>query len=151
MKQEKRQSIKLELQREQKEKITNSFAELLAISKLLHKECPWDAQQTIDSFHQHIVGEALEVKKAAEAKDYEELKEELGDVFWNVLFMTNIAEQNGLFTLHDVLETSKEKMIRRHPHVFGNESKDMDSIHKKWEEIKAQERFEKEKKRFATQ
>lgn len=147
MRQETKQSINIELPKDQKDKITTSFVELLAISKLLHKECPWDAQQTIDSFHQHIVGEALEVKKAAEAKDYEELKEELGDVFWNVLFMTNIAEQNGLFTLHEVLETSKEKMIRRHPHVFGNESKDMNSIHKKWEEIKAQERVNKEKKK----
>lgn len=130
-----------------KQHVTDSFQELVALSKLLHKECPWDAKQTIESFHQYIVGEALEVQKAAQEKDYDELKEELGDVFWNVMFMANIAEQNGLFTLHDVLTTSKEKMIRRHPHVFGDSSKDMDSIHKKWDEIKAKERVEKENRR----
>lgn len=131
----------------QNKQITSSFEELLATSKNIHKECPWCAKQTIENFHTFIMEEALEVQKAAEAKDYDELKEELGDVFWNLLIMTNIAEQKGLFTLNDVLTTNKKKMIRRHPHVFGNESKDLESIHKKWMEIKAQEKLEKETKR----
>ena len=128
--------------------LQNNFAELVAISKRLRKECAWDAEQTIDSFHKYVVGEAIEVQKAAEVKDYEELKEELGDVFWNVMFMCNIANENNLFDLNDVIITVKEKMIRRHPHVFGNESNDMESIHKKWVEIKAQEKAEKEKRRL---
>ncbi len=121
-----------------------SFSELVEISRRLRKECPWDAEQTLDSFHKYIVEESIEAQKAAEAKDYEELKEELGDVFWNVLFMTNIAKDNGLFDINDVMQNAKEKMIRRHPHVFAGESKDMDAIYKKWEEIKAEERKMKE-------
>lgn len=121
-----------------------SFSELVEISQRLRKECPWDAEQTLDSFHKYIVEESIEAQKAAEAKDYEELKEELGDVFWNVLFMCNIAKDNNLFDVEDVLQSAKEKMIRRHPHVFAGESKDMDAIHKKWVEIKAEERKLKE-------
>lgn len=121
-----------------------NFSELVEISRRLRKECPWDAEQTLDSFHKYIVEESIEAQKAAEAKDYEELKEELGDVFWNVLFMCNIAKEKGLFDINDVLQSAKEKMIRRHPHVFAGESKDMDAIHKKWAEIKAQERKLKE-------
>lgn len=122
------------------EKSKQAFGELLEISRRLRKECPWDAEQTLDSFHKYIVEESIEAQKAAEAKDYEELKEELGDVFWNVLFMTNIAKDNGLFDINDVLQNAKEKMVRRHPHVFAGESKDMKDIYKKWEEIKAEEK-----------
>ena len=128
-----------------------SFGELLQISQRLRKECPWDAEQTLDSFHKYIVEESIEAQKAAEAKDYDELKEELGDVFWNVLFMCNIAKESGLFDVHDVLQNAKEKMIRRHPHVFGDASKDMDAIHKKWAEIKAEERKLKEARKSAQQ
>ncbi len=131
------------------EKTKQSFSELIEISQKLRKECPWDAEQTLDSFHKYIVEESIEAQKAAEAKDYEELKEELGDVFWNVLFMCNIAKENGLFDVHDVLQNAKEKMIRRHPHVFAGESKDMDAIHKKWQEIKAEERKVKEARKAA--
>lgn len=129
------------------EKLKENFGELAAISKRLRKECPWDAKQDLNSFHAYIVEEAIEAQKAAEAKDYENLKEELGDVFWNVMFMTNIAEDKGLFTLNDVIVQVKEKMVRRHPHVFGDASKDMDSIYRKWDEIKAQEKLEKAKRK----
>src|SRR3989338_1312621 len=133
------------------EKTNERFIELVEISQRLRKECPWDAEQTLDSFHKYIVEESIEAQKAAEAKDYDELKEELGDVFWNVLFMCNIAKENGLFDVHDVLQNAKEKMIRRHPHVFAGESKDMDAIYKKWEEIKADERKVKEARKSAQQ
>ncbi len=129
------------------EKLKENFSELAAISKRLRKECPWDAKQNMDTFYKYIVEEAIEAQKAAEAKDYEELKEELGDVFWNVMFMTNIAEDNGLFTLNDVIVQVKEKMIRRHPHVFGDASKDIEEIKKKWEEIKAEEKTSKEERK----
>ncbi len=129
------------------EQLKQNFIELVKISGRLRKECPWDAKQDLDSFHKYIVEEAIEVKKAAEAKDYVELKEELGDVFWNIMFICNIAKDNNLFDLNDVIVEVKEKMIRRHPHVFGNESKDMDSIHKKWEEIKEEENIVKEERK----
>jgi len=129
------------------EKTKKSFEELIKVNQKLRKECPWDKKQTLDSFYNYIVEEAIEAKQAAEKKDYEELKEELGDVFWNVLFMANIAKDNNLFDLNDVIVASKNKMIRRHPHVFGNASKDMESIHKVWQEIKDQEKKEKTKRK----
>lgn len=129
------------------EKLKENFGELAAISKRLRKECPWDAKQDLNSFYKYIVEEAVEAQKAAEAKDYDNLKEELGDVFWNVMFMTNIAQDQGLFDLNDVIVQVKEKMVRRHPHVFGDASKDMESIYRKWEEVKAEERLEKEKRK----
>jgi tetrapyrrole methylase family protein / MazG family protein len=129
------------------EKTKKEFEELININKRLRKECPWDKEQTLESFYNYIVEEAIEVKQAAKSKDYEELKEELGDVFWNVLFMANIAEEKNLFTLHDVIATSKEKMIRRHPHVFGDASKDVAEIEKTWQKIKAEEKKEKEERK----
>jgi uncharacterized protein YabN with tetrapyrrole methylase and pyrophosphatase domain len=128
------------------EELQENFNELVQISQRLRKECPWDAEQTVDSFHKYIVGEAIEAQKAAEAKDYDELKEELGDVFWNVMFMCNIAKDNNLFDLNDIIKSAKEKMVRRHPHVFAGASKDMVEIYKKWDEVKAMEKREKEKK-----
>ncbi len=129
------------------EKIKNTFADLVEISAKLRKECPWDKEQTLESFQKYLVDEAIEAQHAVAKKDYDELKEELGDVLWNVLFMVNIAKEQNLFDVHDVLETAKEKMIRRHPHVFGDASRDIESIHKKWQEIKAEEKAEKEKRK----
>lgn len=129
------------------EQLKNNFSELVTISMRLRKECPWDAEQKLDSFHKYIVEEAIEVEKAARAQDWEELKEELGDVFWNVIFMSNIAKDNNLFDLNDVVATVKEKMIRRHPHVFAGASNDMKDIYKRWEEIKVEEKkMKKERK-----
>lgn len=129
------------------EKTKENFGKLLEISQRLRKECPWDAKQDVDSFYKYIVEEAQEAQKAAETKDYEELKEELGDVFWNVLFMANIAKDQGLFDMNDILVHAQEKMIRRHPHVFGDASKDIEEIKKAWEEIKAEEKEEKKKRK----
>lgn len=130
--------------------VEQSFKALHAVSQRLRKECPWDNQETIASFAKYLKEEADEVLETIEKKDYFELREELGDLLWNILFITNIAEENSLFDLKEVLENTKEKMIRRHPHVYGNASKDMESIHKLWKEIKEQEKQRKEtlKKEF---
>ncbi len=127
------------------EKTKQAFEELIKVSKRLRKECPWDAEQTLETFPRYLVEEAIEADNAAKMKDFEELKEELGDIFWNIMFMANIAEERGLFNIADIMETSRKKMIRRHPHVFGDASKDMDAIHEKWKEIKEKEIKEKER------
>ena len=127
--------------------VDKAFKDLHAVSKTLRQECPWDNRETIESFAQYLKEEADEVLEAIEKKDYFSLKEELGDLLWNILFITNIAEEQGLFNLKEVLENVKEKMIRRHPHVYGNASKDMKSIEKLWKEIKGQEKLLKEKQR----
>ncbi len=123
-----------------------NFDEVMAVAKRLRKECPWDAQQTFDSFHRYILEEAHEFEKAVQEKDKDSVKEELGDVFWNCCVLTTIAESEGLFTMEELLEQIKTKMIRRHPHVYGDSPKTMESIHAVWQEVKAQEKAEKAKK-----
>lgn len=98
-----------------------SFGKLVEIQKKLRVECPWDKSQGFDSLKSTITDEAKEVVEAIEKKDYENLKEELGDLLHNILFISNVAEEKNLFTVKDVLEGIKDKLIRRHPHVFGHE------------------------------
>lgn len=98
-----------------------AFEELVNLNKRLRKECPWDTKQDFNSLKKTIIEEAEEVIKAIEEEDYNNLKEELGDLLHNILFISNVAEEKELFTLKEVLECNKAKLIRRHPHVFGNE------------------------------
>lgn len=99
----------------------DSFEKLVEIQKRLRKECPWDKEQDFDSLKTTIISEADEVVEAIEKKDYENLKEELGDLLHNIIFIANVAEEKDLFKIKDVLEDIKAKLIRRHPHVFGEE------------------------------
>ncbi|MFA6888025.1 MAG: MazG nucleotide pyrophosphohydrolase domain-containing protein [Candidatus Woesearchaeota archaeon] len=127
-----------------------TFDEVIGVAKRLRKECPWDAQQTFDGFHRFILEEAQEFEHAVQHESKEEIKEELGDVFWNCCVLTTIAESEGLFTMDELLETIKTKMIRRHPHVYGTEPKTLESIHQKWQEIKVMEKAEKAKRKNET-
>ena len=122
-----------------------SFDEVMGVAKRLRKECPWDQKQTFESFHRYILEEAQEFEKAVSTKDTHDIKDELGDVFWNCCVLTTIAESEGLFTMNDLLMHIKEKMTRRHPHVYGDAPKTMESIHQKWQEIKTMEKAEKTK------
>ncbi len=83
--------------------------------------CAWDREQTYQSFRYCLVEEAREAVLAIERGDFQNLKEELGDTLFNLCFLVNLAEEDGHFTLDEVIEGSLEKMIRRHPHVFGDE------------------------------
>jgi MazG family protein len=120
-----------------------TFEELVKIHEVLRgdKGCVWDKQQTLESFKEFILKEAEEVVEAVENSNPEEIKKELGDLFWNILFMCQIAKEKGLFDIKDVMEEVKEKMIRRHPHVFGDEkTKDTEEITRRWHEIKKEEK-----------
>lgn len=119
---------------------TQSFKKLTELSKKLREECPWDRKQTIQSYYSFILDEAKEFDEAARKGDAEGMKDELGDILWDVLFMIDIAEKEGLFKLKDVLEHAHEKYVRRHPHVFNGESKDLDDIRRRWQEIKQAEK-----------
>lgn len=119
--------------------VERSFKEVVEVSKRLRKDCAWDHKETIDSFAKYLLEEAHEVLQSIEQKDYFSLREELGDLLWNVLFVINIADEKNLFTLKEVLEHVKEKMIRRHPHVYSDAPNDLESIHRTWLEIKEQE------------
>jgi len=118
----------------------NKFNEFVGIVKRLRKECPWDREQTNDSIKSATIEEAYEVVEAIDNKDYEELKKELGDLLLHVVFHTVIAEEQNHFTIEDVIDSIREKLIRRHPHVFGTEEiNSSDEVKKNWEKIKLTE------------
>jgi ATP diphosphatase len=100
------------------------FAEAVAIMARLRAPggCPWDREQTFDSIRKYTLEETYEVFDAIERRDWPNLKEELGDLLLQVLFYADMAEEPGYFTIADVIETLNKKLIRRHPHVFGNEA-----------------------------
>jgi MazG family protein len=118
----------------------NKFNEFVEIVKRLRKECPWDREQTNDSIKAATIEEAYEVVEAIERKNYEELRNELGDLLLHVVFHTIIASESNNFTIDDVINSIKEKLIRRHPHVFGDvKVSGSAEVKKNWEEIKLEE------------
>ncbi len=103
--------------------------------------CPWDREQTLESLKPMLVEEAYEVLSAVDKKDKDNLKEELGDLLLQIVFYSRIAKENGWFTLDDVIDGISEKLIRRHPHVFGDKKLDSaEKVLKQWEEIKSEEK-----------
>lgn len=120
---------------------------LLAImARLRDREdgCPWDQQQTFATIAPYTVEEAYEVADAIERGDLSDLKEELGDLLLQVVFHARIAEEQGAFGFEDVARVISEKMVRRHPHVFGDENYGSIAAQKAgWEELKAEERAKK--------
>lgn len=118
----------------------DKFQNLYDIMFRLRKECPWDREQTHDSIKGATLEETYEVLEAIDLKDYEELKTELGDLLLHIVFHSVIAEENKNFNIDDVIESISDKLIRRHPHVFGDTKvKDTKEILKNWEEIKLSE------------
>ncbi len=108
--------------------------------------CPWDREQTHESVKPMTIEEAYEVGHAIDEGDDEELLGELGDLLLQVVFHANIAEERGAFRLKQVLERVSDKMVRRHPHVFGGDSASTPGeVLRSWEAIKAQEREAKGK------
>ena len=103
--------------------------------------CPWDRKQTFNSIFPYTLEEVHEVGDAIDRGDMEDLKNELGDLLFQVIFFSQIAAENGDFTFNDVVESISNKMIRRHPHVFGNKKYANEAEQKAdWEAIKLQER-----------
>ncbi|KAB2823035.1 MAG: hypothetical protein F9K51_07675, partial [Candidatus Dadabacteria bacterium] len=100
-----------------------SFEDLVKLSIHLRSPegCPWDREQTLDTLKSYIIEEAYEVVQAIESRDTDELVEELGDLFYEVLFASQIAEENLGFGIDDVIDRLHNKLVRRHPHVFGEE------------------------------
>ena len=106
--------------------------------------CPWDREQTFDSITRYTVEETYEVLEAIERRDWQELPGELGDLLLQVLFYAEMANEAGYFSIDQVLETLSDKLVRRHPHVFGEvEANTAQQVLKNWEAIKRQERAAK--------
>jgi nucleoside triphosphate diphosphatase len=103
--------------------------------------CPWDREQTFDSIKRHTLEETYEVFDAIERRDWPALKDELGDLLLQVLFYAEMANEAGYFTLEDVANNLSEKLIRRHPHIFGDvEAADANAVLRNWEQIKVEEK-----------
>ena len=110
-----------------------------------YKGCPWDREQTFESIAHCAIEEAYEVVEAIENKDYDSLKDELGDLLFQVTFHSSMAEEMNLFTFDDVVDSISEKLTQRHPHVFADKSiKDAQTQTDNWERIKIDERKQKQ-------
>lgn len=134
----------------QDEKYT--YEEFLDIMKILCAEdgCPWDRSQTHESMIPCLRNEAEEVVQAIEHQDMDNLCEELGDVLLQVVMHCEIARKNGTFTMEDVIDGVSRKMVRRHPHVFGDaKAETPEESLVLWRQVKAQEKAEKARRQSA--
>ena len=126
-----------------------TFNDLVNIIAELRSDhgCPWDREQTYESLKKCLADETQEVFDAVDRHDTENLCEELGDVLLQVMLNSQIAKEEGAFTIDDVIDGLCQKMVRRHPHVFGdakvNTTEEGLAL---WNEIKAQEKAEKKRK-----
>ena len=120
-----------------------SYEDLLEIMRILRSPqgCPWDREQDHESLKKYLIEETYEVIEAIDMKNPEKLCEELGDVLLQVVFHSRIAEENGQFSMEDVIQTVSEKMVNRHKHVFGFErAETADDVLDLWEKIKREEK-----------
>jgi tetrapyrrole methylase family protein/MazG family protein len=118
------------------------FKELLSIMEKLRGEkgCPWDKEQTRESLKPYIVEEAYELLEAIEENDPEKIKEELGDLLFQIVFQSQIAGENKEFDMSDIIDKIAKKMVSRHPHVFGNTTcSTSDEVVAQWEVQKKRE------------
>ena len=126
-----------------------TFNDLVNIIAELRSDhgCPWDREQTYESLKKCLADETQEVFEAVDRHDTENLCEELGDVLLQVMLNSQVAKEEGAFTIDDVIDGLCQKMVRRHPHVFGdakvNTTEEGLAL---WNEIKAQEKAEKKRK-----
>ena len=127
------------------------FARLVAIMARLRAPggCPWDREQNFDSIKPYLLEESYEVMDAIDARDFDGLAEELGDLLLQPVFFAQMASEEGRFDIADSLEAINSKLVRRHPHVFAEgDAKTSADVLRRWDEIKAQEREAKAKPRL---
>ncbi|MEH7093600.1 nucleoside triphosphate pyrophosphohydrolase [Neobacillus vireti] len=125
--------------------LLKNFAKLREIIAVLRSPegCPWDKEQTHETLKRYLIEETYEVIEAINSGDIDQLVEELGDVLLQVMLHAQIGEDDGYFSIDDIIEGLSEKMIRRHPHVFGNRKADTaEQVVQNWQEIKQQEKGE---------
>ncbi|MDP4185552.1 MAG: nucleoside triphosphate pyrophosphohydrolase [Bacteroidota bacterium] len=119
----------------------DSFRKLLEIMDELREKCPWDQKQTLDSLRKLTIEETYELADAILKKDMTDLKKELGDLMLHIVFYSKIASEQGAFDIRDVLESISEKLIYRHPHVFGEvEVETAREVEENWEALKLTEK-----------
>lgn len=122
------------------DKKLTAFARLLAIMEDLRKRCPWDRKQTMETLRILTIEETYELSDAILQDDMEEVKEELGDVMLHMVFYSKIGEEKGAFDIADALNGICEKLIKRHPHIYGDvQVADEEEVKRNWEQIKLAE------------
>jgi XTP/dITP diphosphohydrolase len=121
-------------------KSAEAFDSLIEVMNQLREKCPWDAKQTIESLRHMTIEETYELADAIIENNPDHIKEELGDLIMHIVFYAHIANEKDFFDIKDVINGVVEKLIRRHPHVFGDVSvNDAEDVKKNWEEIKLSE------------
>lgn len=121
-------------------KPSRKFEDLVELVAILRKECPWDLKQTHESIKDNLIEEAYEAIEALDNSDFEEFEKELGDLLLHVVFHSRMATETDTFDIGDVIYTLMEKLIRRHPHVFGDTKVDgEEQVSENWENIKLKE------------
>jgi XTP/dITP diphosphohydrolase len=117
-----------------------SFDRLLTIMDELREKCPWDKKQTLRSLRHLTIEETYELSDAILENDLDEIKKELGDIILHMIFYAKIASENHAFHIGDVLDTVAEKLINRHPHIYGDVNvQDEEEVKQNWEKIKLKE------------
>lgn len=118
----------------------NSFKRLQEILDELREKCPWDKKQTIHTLRQLTIEESYELADAISSDDWNGIKEELGDMLLHILFYAKIATEQNKFTIQDVIEANREKLIHRHPHIYGDvKVTDEEEVKRNWENLKLKE------------
>jgi len=118
----------------------DEFEEFVNVVRRLRKDCPWDREQTHQSIRHSLVEECYEVVEALDENNLRELPRELGDLLLHIVMHATIAEQAKEFSLHDILRHITDKLVRRHPHVFGAlETSDVNEVKHNWEKLKMAE------------
>ncbi len=129
---------------------TDNFQRLIEIVDELRQKCPWDMVQTKETIRHLTIEETYELVDAIVNDDYQEMKIELGDLLMHMIFYSSLARDDGHFDIADVLETQINKLIRRHPHIYGDlKGASQEQIKGNWEKIKAEEKAEKGMKKIS--
>ena len=125
------------------------FRQLVEIMARLRAEdgCPWDREQTLEDLGRYLREEADEVSAAIEKGDMDAVAEELGDLLFNLVHAARIAEESGAFDLRRVIEGARDKVVRRHPHVFGGEkAATTEEVLAHWNRVKAEEQAQRRRR-----
>jgi len=127
-----------------KEEILEQFSKLLDVMDDLRIKCPWDREQTMETIRSLTIEETYELSDAIIQNDLTEVKKELGDILLHIVFYSKIASETATFDVGDVIESLIAKLIRRHPHIYGDvEANNAEKVKQNWEQIKLKEKGEK--------
>ena len=127
-----------------REEILEQFSKLLDVMDDLRSKCPWDREQTMETIRSLTIEETYELSDAIIQNDLTEVKKELGDILLHIVFYSKIASETATFDIGDVIESLIAKLIRRHPHIYGDvEANNAEKVKQNWEQIKLKEKGEK--------